>query len=262
MTQDVVQTASTGGALGVGRPARQVPAWGAGVTAVVFLVGIGAFIYWFMGGSFAGTSDLIPDPARAERPERGPRGWRQANADGVTSMGAGRGFMVKSGPAVMEVTGGNGGQPVRYDFRYDSQALLTPEQWHMVLGVRQLSNEQWQKTLAVSKQQMDRLRRLGAVSMEMATADREKLAAAWGAYYSAAAKGEPERALVAALKAGADRALPAAKAKAQARAAEIAKLFTPDQVRELTKLGAGQKVTPIATGSGAGSAASPPTKKP
>src|SRR4051794_40270542 len=80
---------------------RRVPGWVAGTGAAVFLLAVGAFIYWFLGGSFGG-SDLIPDPGRAQASSnRG--GWRQANADGVQSLPNNAGHFVKAGPALMEI---------------------------------------------------------------------------------------------------------------------------------------------------------------
>jgi hypothetical protein len=225
------------------KSSRPIPSWVAGTAAVVFLLVAGGFIYWFLGGSFAGTSDLIPDAARAERTQ-GRGGWRQANADGVQSLPDKRGYLVRSGSAFMDVETDK--KPPNYRFRYDSQALLTPEQWHMALGLRRISQDaQMAKVLAVTQDQLDRLRRYGAIPMEVGKPDRDRVIAAWEEYQKATAKGEPEKKLVAALKDAGAKGLAATKVRAEQRVGEISKVLTPEQVRELTKLGAGEKVTPI-----------------
>jgi Spy/CpxP family protein refolding chaperone len=224
---------------------KRVPGWAAAAGAVVFLLGAGAFIFWFLGGSFAGTSDLIPDPARADRGGNGRGNWRQVNADGVKPLPNNQGHYVLAGQAIMNILPPPPGKKrdTRYEFRYDSRALLTPEQYHLVRGVRQV--DAWAKALNVTPDQLNQLRKLGPIPMAISKADQDRLIAAWTDYDKAAAKGDPEQKLVAALKDAAAKALPATKAQATARIAEFTRILTPAQARELTKLGAGEKVTPL-----------------
>jgi Spy/CpxP family protein refolding chaperone len=227
---------------------RRVSAWVAGLGAVVFLLAVGGFIYWFMGGAFAGTSGLIPDPARADREASRGRNWRQqANADGVHPLPGATGYFVRVGQAYMDIiTPTDKKQETSYRFRYDSQGLLPADQWHLVSGVRRVATDaKMAETLNVTKDQLDRLRKYGQVSMELSKRDRETLVSDWEAYSKATAKAEPEKKLVAALKDVSGRALAVTKSRASDRVAEISKVFTPEQARELMKLGAGQNVTAI-----------------
>lgn len=225
---------------------KRIPGWVAGAGAGVFLLCAGAFIFWFLGGSFTGTSDLIPDPARADRGGNGRGNWRQQmNADGVKAFPNNQGHYVQAGDAIMDVIPPppNKKRDVRYQFRYDSRVLLTPEQMHLARGVRQV--EAWAKALNITPDQLDKFRKFGPIPMALSQADQDRLIAAWTEYDKAAAKGEPEKKLVAMLKDVAAKALPATKAAATARVAEFTRILTPEQARELTKLGAGEKVTPL-----------------
>jgi hypothetical protein len=135
---------------------------------------------------------------------------------------------------------------VSYRFRYDSKVLLTPEQWHLALGLRRVGQDaQMAKTLDVTKAQLDQLGRFKTVQMELSKPDRDRLIAAWGEYETAKEKGAAEKKLVALLKEVGTKSLPATKVKATERVGEISRLLSAEQVRELTKLGAGEKVTPI-----------------
>lgn len=229
-----------------------VPAWAAWSGVGVFLLAIGAFIFWFMGGSFAGTTAVIPDPVRVER-DASRQNWRvqrqQMNADGVHPFPNNVGYFVRVGQAYMDVyppKDKSKKQETKYRFRYDSQALVTPEQWHLIMGLHRVASDgKMADTLNVSKDQLDRLRKFGQVEMELSKGDRQKLEGDWEEYDKATAKAEPEKKLVADLKQMAGKALGTTKEKASERVTEIGRILTPDQVRELTKLGAGQAVTAI-----------------
>lgn len=239
---------------------KRIPGWAAAVGAVVVLLGAGAFIFWFLGASFTGTGDLIPDPTRADR-GNGRGNWRQVNPDGVKALPNNQGHYVMAGYAIMEILPPPPGKKrdTRYQFRYDSRALLTPEQMHLARGVRQV--EAWAKALDVTPDQLNQLRKFGPIQMAISKPDQDRLIAAWTEYDKAAAKGEPEKKLVAALKDAANKALPATKALATARVDEIAHVLTPAQARELTKLGAGEKVTPLVPTAQQGAATRPTTPK-
>lgn len=228
---------------------KRIPGWLAGVGAGAFLLAAGVFIYWFLAGSFTGTGDLIPDPGRAERGGGGRGNWRQqANADGVKPLPNNQGHYVLSAGAIMDIDPPPPGKKrdTAYRFRYDSKALLTPEQWHLALGLRRVAQDsQMAKTLDVTQAQLEHLRRFSYIPMELSKADRDRLIAAWTEYDKATAKGEPEKALVAMLKDVGTKSMAATKVQASKRVAEISRVLSPDQVRELTKLGAGEKVTPI-----------------
>jgi hypothetical protein len=245
--QDAIQ-AEQGTEVGRG---RRVPGWVAGVGVVVFLLAAGAFIYWFLGGSFGGTTGLIPDPTRAE--QGGRRGWRQpANPDGVKSLGNNRGHYVWAGGSIMDIEqppAGKKKRDVKYQFRYDSKVLLTPEQWHLAVGLRRVGQDaQMAKTLDVTKDQLERLGRFKTVQMELSKGDRDRLVAGWEAYDKAKDKAGAEKALVALLKEVGTKALPATRLKATERVGEISRVLSAEQVRELTTLGAGERVTPIVKG--------------
>ncbi|HZZ43392.1 MAG TPA: hypothetical protein VFE58_10685 [Tepidisphaeraceae bacterium] len=227
-------------------PAKRFPAWLAVSVAALFFLCIGGLIYWFLGGSFGNTSAFIPDPNRAQQSDR--HNWRkQANADGVHPLDNNAGFFVRSGPAFMDILNPNDkSKSINYRFRFDSQALLPPDQWHLVFGVRRIFGDtKMAETLDVTKDQLDHLRKFTQVTMDLSKSDRNNLIAAWEAYDKAGAKADPEKKLVALLKDASTRALPSTKTHTIERVTEISKLFTPDQIRELTKLGAGQPITPL-----------------
>jgi hypothetical protein len=224
-----------------------VPKWLAGGATAAFVLGIGLFIYWFMGGSFGG-SDLLPDPGRPQ--VSSGRGWRVAPqvVEGVTprTVTNGKGWQVKTGASLMDITVPANGKPAVYTFKYLPQAILTPEQMHLRQGIVTMAGDpQWQKALAITPNQMGQLRRMSSVDMQTSQPDRDRLIAAWKDYDGAKDKTTLLKNLVATLKEVGDKSLAATKVKASARIGEFKKVFSPQQVDELMKLGAGQKVTAI-----------------
>jgi hypothetical protein len=149
--------------------------------------------------------------------------------EGVAKVGDS--YRLRNGDAVMYVSQLKNGTR-QFSFSYQPQRYMSgPDAAILLARINSLS-------LELTKEQLERLDKLGPFSsgMVVSDADREKMASLWEAYLKADASAQPaaENALKTALTEVADRSAEPTKANIQNRVSQIKQILTPQQVEKLS----------------------------
>jgi hypothetical protein len=165
----------------------------------------------------------------------GPGAWmqrpmmQQPPPDGVRKVGSS--YRLKTGDATMYVSQTKAGG-WQYNFSYQPNRAMNGVDAAILLA---RYNSQ---ALELTKDQIDRLEKLGPFSSGMVVSDpdRAKIAALWETYAKASggAQAQAENALKSTLADIANRSVEPTKAAIQDRVAKIREILTPEQVQKLS----------------------------
>jgi hypothetical protein len=186
---------------------RDIPVWFTGLVLLLCIGGGGWLITWYMRDTSHQVVD-IPEDKTAPANFNG-KAWRpfatvngnnggnnqgggqklprfNANADGIQQSGR-QSYQARMGETIMNINARANG----FDFIPRYQITQTPEQTELA-GMRLaiLTDATWRENLKITDEQLKKLRNAAAQTLQLAPADRTRLADLWKAYHDGPAAGK------------------------------------------------------------------------